>query len=367
MADFRDAVKSPRAASRLAAAVVISRSDVPTDAALMDELLRDSNDQVSLVAAQGLIQRGGSRGLSTLIRLLDSEQLDVRREAAAWLCGTTGQECDYSPFAKTEERQMAMTRWREWLSGPGATAVIQPPQRMAVHGRGDLGGHTLIATGGLGKISELDGRGNVVWQHAMQAWSAEKLPGGHVLVASHWENRVCELDERGKVVWEHQGLSAIRAKPLPGGRVLIADFSGNRVVEADQQGTIIWQHETPDQCFDAERLTSGNTLFACPNLIREVAPSGETVRQWTCEGRVNSLQVLPSGRLLLANYGQGRVVELDDTGRVTWEHKIPRPSDAFRLPGGRTLITTAEQIIEIDLAGRTIREISAAVNGGARQ
>lgn len=364
---FRAAARSPRVTSRLAAAVVLARSVERADATLFDQLLGDADDQVALVAAQGLLHRGDQRAVSRFIELLDSEQVSVRRDAATWLIGATAQEFDYSPWATKEQRQLSQARWREWLAGPGALAAFQPPPRIAVQARGNLAGHTLIATGGLGKVCELDERGNVVWQQALQAWSAEKLPGGHVLIASHWENRVVEFDERGNVVWQITGISAIRAKPLPGGRVLIADFGGQRVVEADPQGTIVWEHATPDQCFDAERLAGGNTIFVCPNLLREVAPNGAKVRDWIIEGRANSLQVLPSGRLLVANYGQGRVIELDDSGRVTWEHKIARPSDAFRLPGGRTLITTAEQIVEVDLQGRLIRTISAAVNGGARQ
>jgi hypothetical protein len=206
-----------------------------------------------------------------------------------------------------------------------------------------------------------------VWQVSAQAWSAEKLPSGNVLVASHWENRVCEFDRQGQVVWELPDVNAVRAKPLSGGRVLIADLTGNRVLEVDRQGRIIWQQATPNQCFDAERLHNGHTLFACPNLIGEITPTGDSVRQWPVEGRVNSLQVLPSGRLLVANYGLGCVSELDDQNRIVWEHKIARPSDAFRLPGGRTLIATAQEIVEVDLQGRQIRHISAAVNGCARQ
>jgi hypothetical protein len=364
---FRAAASEERLASRLAAAVVIGRSQDPVDQPVLEKLLSDANDDVAFLAAQGVAQRGDARALPVLIRLLDSARLDIRSESATWLCGLTGQEFDYSPHAPAEERQTTMSRWRQWLAGPGATAVIQPPQRMAVHGRGNLNGHTLIATGGMGKVSELDASGNVVWQRTMQAWSAEKLPGGNVLLASHWESRVLEIDTRDNIVWQLSGVNAIRAKPLPNGRVLIADFGGQRVVEADRRGAIVWQQATPDQCFDAERLVSGNTIYACPNLVREIAPNGSSVRQWTIEGRINSLQVLPSGRLLMANYGQGRVVEIDEQGLVTWEYKIARPSDAFRLPGGRTLITTAEQIIEIDLQGRQIRQISAAVNGGARQ
>jgi HEAT repeat protein len=364
---FRTAAGDERLSSRLAAAVVLGKNPQAEDQPLLAKLLGDANDNVALLAAQGIAQRGDARALPVLIRLLDSPQLDIRSESATWLCGLTRQEFDYSPHAPPADRQATMVQWRTWLAGPGANAVIQPPQRMAVQARGNLAGNLLIATGGMGKISEVDEQGRTVWQHSAQAWSAEKLAGGHVLIASHWENRVFEVDRRGEVVWELDGVNAIRAKPLPGGRVLVADFSGNRVLEADRRGTIVWQHETPDQCFDAERLVSGNTIFACPNLVREVAPDGSSVRQWTIEGRINSLQVLPTGRLLMANYGQGRVVELNDAGEVAWEHKIPRPSDAFRLPGGRTLITTAEQIVEIDLQGRQIRQISAAVNGGARQ
>lgn len=364
---FRAAANDERLAARLAAAVVLGRNPQADDQPILAKLLGDANDNVALLAAQGIAHRGDARSLPVFIRLLDSTQLDVRSESATWLCGLTRQEFDYSPHAPAADRQATIAQWRTWLAGPGATAVIQPPQRMAVQARGHLGGNLLLATGGMGKISEIDEQGRTVWQYNAQSWSAEKLAGGNVLVASHWESRVYELDRRGEIVWQMEGVNAIRAKPLPGGRVLVADFGGNRVVEADRRGTIVWQHDTPDQCFDAERLVSGNTIYACPNLIREVAPDGSSVRQWTVEGRINSLQVLPTGRLLVANYGQGRVVELNDQGQVAWEYKIPRPSDAFRLPGGRTLITTAEQIVEVDLQGQQIRQISAAVNGGARQ
>jgi HEAT repeat protein len=364
---FRAAAADERPAARLAAAVVLGRNPQEDDQPVLAKLLGDTNDNVALLAAQGIAQRGDARALPVLIRLLDSPHLDVRRESVTWLCGLTGQEFDYSPHAPAAERQATIEQWRTWLAGPGARVAIQPPQRMAVQARGHLGNHLLISTGGLGKICEFDEQGETVWQYNVQSWSAEKLVGGNVLVASHWESRVFEVDRRGEIVWQLEGVNAIRAKPLPGGRVLIADFAGNRVVEADRRGAIVWQHETPDQCFDVERLVSGNTIYACPNLIREVSPDGSSVRQWTVEGRINSLQVLPTGRLLVSNYGQGRVVELDDEGKVMWEYKIPRPSDAFRLPGGRTLITTAEQIVEVDLQGQQIRQIATAVNGGARQ
>lgn len=364
---FRQAAREERRAGRLAAAIVLARGAAAEDQPLLEQLLRDRDEQLALLAALGIAQRGDARAIPTLIRLLDAEPLDVRRASAAWLGGITGQEFDYSPFASSSERQLAMARWRQWSERSAGKLVLQPPRRVAVSARGDLGTTTLVATGGLGRICEFDPQGNVLWQVNVQAWSAEKLPGGNVLVASHWENRVCEYNRQGRVVWELDQVNAIRAKPLPGGRVLVVDLAGNRVLEADRRGQILWQHETPDQCFDAERLHGGHTLFACPNLIREVTPEGSTVRQWPVEGRINSVQVLPSGRLLAANYGTGSVVELDDQNRIVWEHKIARPSDAFRLPGGRTLITTAEQIVEVDPQGRQIRQISPAVNGCARQ
>jgi hypothetical protein len=364
---FRAAVDSDQRSARLAAALVLSRSRADDDVALVDRLLRDRDDEVAMRAALGRAQQGDARAIPTLVRLLDAESLDIRQTSATWLTSLTGQEFDYSPTASAAERQVAMAQWRAWHHQRGATLAMQPPLRVAVHGRGPLAGLTLVATGALGKVFELDSHGNVVWQVSAQAWSAEKLPSGNVLVASHWENRVCEFDRQGQVVWELPDVNAVRAKPLSGGRVLIADLTGNRVLEVDRQGRIIWQQATPNQCFDAERLHNGHTLFACPNLIGEITPTGDSVRQWPVEGRVNSLQVLPSGRLLVANYGLGCVSELDDQNRIVWEHKIARPSDAFRLPGGRTLIATAQEIVEVDLQGRQIRHISAAVNGCARQ
>ena len=125
--------------------------------------------------------------------------------------------------------------------------------------------------------------------------------------------------------------------------------------------------KTPDQCFDADRLPNGNTIFGCPNLVREVTPDGKTVRQWDIKGRLNGFQTQPDGNVLVANYGQSKVYELNPAGETVWEFEEPQPCDAFRLPNGNMLISTAKRIIEIDPDKKVIRELTKARYGSARR
>jgi hypothetical protein len=157
------------------------------------------------------------------------------------------------------------------------------------------------------------------------------------------------------------------AKPLANGNFLISDFNGKRVVEMARDKSIVWEQPTEQECFDSDRLPNGNTIFGCPNLVREVTPEHELVREWKIEGRLNGFQALPSGNILVANYGAGEVYELTPDGRRVWSFKEPSPCDVFRLPEGSTLISTGARIIEIGPDDKLIRVICDAQYGSARR
>ncbi|MBV9125256.1 MAG: PQQ-binding-like beta-propeller repeat protein, partial [Planctomycetes bacterium] len=60
-------------------------------------------------------------------------------------------------------------------------------------------------------------------------------------------------------------------------------------------------------------------------------------------------QVLPGGRVLIAEHGGRRVTERDHQGKVLWEYALDAPaSDCQRLPNGNTFISTwPNQILEV--------------------
>lgn len=236
----------------------------------------------------------------------------------------------------------------------------------AIYDRATLAEKTLVATGTRGVTLEIDAASATRWRLPYRAWSAERRSSGLTLLASLDEQRIVEVDSTGQVLWTHS-LAATRAKPLAEGRVLAVDYPAGQVVELLRDQTEAWRYQAPDPCFDAERLPNGHTVVACANLVQEVSPLGEVVWQWQVRGRLNGLQALASGHLLVANYGANEVAELDDAGAVVWKISEPQPSDAFRLRDGHTLVTTAQRVVEFDSEGKEVRVLTTAKYGSARR
>jgi HEAT repeat protein len=72
--------------------------------------------------------------------------------------------------------------------------------------------------------------------------------------------------------------------------------------------------------------------------------------RWKIGGVLGSMdaQVLPSGRILVAENSANRVTERDLSGAVTWEYRTPgNPIACQRLPNGNTFIATYNQVMEI--------------------
>ena len=352
---------------RLAAIVGLTSITPKEDRARLHPQLDDRNDAVSLETARWLADLGDRTALPALVRLLDAQQQDVRSAAALTLRGLSGMNMGFISYNSAAERRDAVKRWRTWTANEGQTAELTFPVPRRRSARGDLAGNTLVSTGGKGKVIEFDPAGREVWSFPLSAWSAEKLQNGNVLIGSYNQRRVVEVDRAGKVVWELGGVSAMTAKPLLNGNFLISDFNGKRVVEMARNKQVVWEHKTDQQCFDSDRLPNGNTIYGCPNLVREVTSDHKTVREWTIKGRLNGFQALPSGNILVANYGRRSGRTPAPTGRQVWRLQESQPCDVFRLPSGNTLVSTNQRIIEVDAGGKLIKEICKSQYGSARR
>jgi HEAT repeat protein len=343
--------------SRLAAAYALERLSPDKGRHALAELLVASEPRVALQAAKYLGNVGDRRCLASLADLLGNDDPLIAEESANFLTSLSGQDFSFSHHGDAASRQKAREAVLRWIRTAGATAKLNFPVSDPVIRRGDLAGNTLIATGGIGRVVELDPAGKEVWRYDVNAWSAEKLTNGNVLIASYQSNLVLEVNPYGTVVWSKEGINAMRAKPLAASHVLVADFGGQRVLELNEDHEIVWQTKTPDNCFDVERLPNGNTVYACPNLVREVDREGETVRTLSVEGRINSVQVLPNGHWLVANFQRDTVEQYDREGKLVWKFSEPGPCDAFRLRNGKTLIATSRRAIEVSADGSDVQEV----------
>jgi hypothetical protein len=73
-------------------------------------------------------------------------------------------------------------------------------------------------------------------------------------------------------------------------------------------------------------------------------------QRWEIKGLLGPMdaQVLPNGRVLVAENNNRRVAEMDRAGRVIWEYPVQgNPISCQRLPNGNTFIATYNQMLEV--------------------
>jgi len=353
--------------SRVAAANALQRLSDERGRNALAVLLDNDNPRAGLLAARSLGNVGDRRSLAALSRLLQSDDVAIANESANFVSALVGKDFGYSPYGDSASRSTAAAEMRRWLANEGANAALTFPVAEPVIVRGDLAGHTLVACGNLGHVIELDAKGTEIWRFHVISWSAEKLPNGNVLIAGYQANQILEVNKHGTIVWSRGGINAMRAKPLIDGHILVSDFQGCRVVELNEDRQEIWSIKTPENCFDAERLPNGNTVFCCPNLIREVDGDGNAARELKIEGRANSVQVLANGHWLIANFQKNQVQEYDRGGKMVWSFEETTPCDALKLRNGKILVTSNRRGIEIAPDGKTVREIAETKYGCVRQ
>lgn len=175
---------------------------------------------------------------------------------------------------------------------------------------------------------------------------ADRLPNGNTLVVFGNDDQVSdplvkEVNPRGEIVWAWYARDHFNKTPYK---------------DIYDEG---WAHTNA-----VTRLVNGNTLISPRNFnfLVEVDPKGAVVRT-IGEGilkKQHDPEVLLSGNILLANHRTPHsAIEIDPTGKVVWEYKMPDPTtwpvrDANRLPNGNTLITGTTKILEVTPAGEIV-------------
>ncbi len=310
--------------------------------------------EIRIRAAVAMLNLKNRSGLKALVDLLDANDPQVRSQSLSTLRAVTGQYFALNPTESAGDRRAGIKKWSQWVDAKGSSAELRLPARLVQGCRGNLGGNYLLAYGYKQKVEEIDPRGKVVWSHQAQgAWSAEKLPNGDVLIAAYSENKLIVVNAKSERVWEY-GINCLNAELLPNGNFLVANYSGNRVIEVTREKEIAWSYKTPGSCTDAERLPSGNTLVAAGSSVTEVTPEGKTVWEHSFGTQVYSVQHLPNGNVLVALLSRSRIEEVDRDKKVVWTHKVNSPADAFRLPGGNTLVTGNNVAYEITPEGKKL-------------
>ncbi len=97
-----------------------------------------------------------------------------------------------------------------------------------------------------------------------------------------------------------------------------------------------------------------------PNLGSVVEIGADGKERWkidSVDGPMD-VQMLPTGRLLIAEHNAQRVTERTRDGRIVWEHKVAgEPVSCQRLANGNTFIATYTDLLEVTREGKQLYSI----------
>lgn len=99
------------------------------------------------------------------------------------------------------------------------------------------------------------------------------------------------------------------------------------------------------------------------NKVWEYGPDGKV--RWELTTNLQSpidAEVLPGGRLLVAEIAGGRVTERDRTGKIVWQHAVQTPIACHRLPNGNTFISTNNAAFIVTPDGKEVFRYTAENN-----
>ena len=252
----------------------------------------------------------------------------------------------------------------------GANGAIEWETKVgAIHDAWVLPNGNLLFQQGWTKIVEMSPDQKTVWEYdsgklngnegkRVEVHAFQRLEGGLTMIAESGPGRIIEVDKAGKIQREvklklnkpnaHSDTRLVRKTAA--GTYLVAHEADGFVREYDAASKVVWEYEVPlfdkpkkgghgpeawgNSLYSATRLANGNTLIGTGNghSVLEVTPAEQVI--WSLHQNelpgiqlawVTSLQVLPSGNILINNCHAGpdnpQLIEVNREKNVVWFFK----------------------------------------------
>lgn len=357
------ALDDPILIRRVVASRALLRRSDPALVARIQKLLDQSSLKQRWLISRELAEQGDRTVIPRIISLLTDLPMEEAGEVEDFLGFLA---LDHAPNIRLEAdpklRLQCRDAWLKWWNEKGAQVDLGRIKQLQTYARNLVLVESYNPTGRTGSTAEITRSGREIWkiQELMFPTDAQVLPGGRVLVAEQNVNRVSERDLKGKILWEKQFVQPIGVRRLRNRHTLIG--GRNQIVVVDPAGKEIFTHPVNGETVLAiAALTGGLTAYVTYQGNYVVLDStGKEVKKMSLFPNnlgASCAQILPGDRVLVGINGQGRVVEYDSRGKVTWETATMNPIGVTRLPGGRTLIATASNsLVEIDRGGKIVHE-----------
>ena len=240
------------------------------------------------------------------------------------------------------------------------------------------------------KIVEINHNGEITWEYfvpsnivskgrAGSGFDVKYLDNGNILfVLPH--AGIYEVNRDKKIVWSYQGKVTHDANRLKNGNTLFViswdKKDDSQVKEINKKGELVWQWKAKKVLIhspytdinkggwthvnSAKRLENGNTLISLRNfsLVVIVSPKGDIIRKFDLKAfgkNPHEPTFLPNGNLLFAVRQPHKAIEYNfETKKIVWQFEkndFKTIRGIQRLRNGNTLITSRDEIVEVDNKG----------------
>jgi hypothetical protein len=363
------ALKDRETSRRVAAASLVAGGTAEQRKAVRP-LLDDTDVRVRFAAARGLLRAGDKAAVPPLIVLVEKGTPELAWQAEDLLFRIAGTETQVPVLGPGSDGATCRRAWEQWWKNKGdkidlAKINIEEAER----------GITIICdiNGGRG-VWECDLKGKELAHISGLSGpiDAQPLPGGRLLIAERHANRITERDRKGEILWEIKTKGdPVTCQRLSNGNTFIATH--NELMEVAHDKKPVYSYTPSEYIYAATRLRNGHIIYAHNQQgIVELDAAGKQVRKVPCPHQGDGggvwlgVELLPSGRFLVAIYGEDKVVEMDTAGKRHWEASVKSPTYPYRLRNGHTLVPSADghKVVELDRQGKEVW--SVASEGGGR-
>jgi HEAT repeat protein len=327
------------------------------------KLLSDPMPAVRLRVALALSMAGDDGGMPSLIELLTvlpDDQVGQVEDVLFQLAGETAP--DVPVGSKREERKKCHDAWAAWWKVNAARVDLT---RLTIH---PSLGYTLICDLNGNRVFEVDRQGKPRWiiTNAGGPVDARILPGNRVLIAEYGADRLTERDFNGNILWERRIANPVNVQRLPNGNTFVATVNGP-IVELDRAGNEVSRiNNLPGNIMAGVRTRRGTVICLTQNgqcfVLDAAGRQLSTFASGHHQQSMGGIDLLPNGRILVAQPNRNKVVEFDTEGKVIREVDAPNSMAATGLPNGHILATSqnTQRVCEVDRSGKTVWEYTAA-------
>jgi HEAT repeat protein len=351
---------------RGAAAEALCRAGAREQRPALHRLLKDSDPAVRLRVALALGLAKDKEAIPVLIALLGELPREQGWQAEDFLLRVAGDQAPaVTAGSEEEDRRQRRVAWEAWWQKHGGQVDLAKLESTP-----QLLGLTMIAQwdeGQVGRVLELGPDGKIRREVLNIPWPIDfqLLPGNKLLCSEYYINKVTERNFKGEQLWEKNvSQNPLAAQRLANGNTFIV--MRGQLLEVDRTGKdVLALNQQGQDVVSAIKVRNGQIyLVTMTGQFKRLDATGKELKTFAV-GPVHSyaaIDVLPSGRVLVPQYNNNKVVEFDTDGKAIWEATVQQPTAPVRLPNGHTLVACrdAQVVVELDRSGKQIWQYKAS-------